>query len=145
MNEELGALLVPPYFSKCHCAQLVVMWCLGDSDTGSALASMGGLYMFSRGLTWAPQSFPLHFPFPDQLFHGFLPIPLYILGLLCFGFGLECAWGGLLVEPLLSPLYSFLLLELLWVPLLLTGKVGSLLAGWILGVAQSLLPPGENA
>ena len=46
--------------------------------------------------------------------------------------------GVLLVEPLLGPLHSFLLLELLWVPLLCAGKCSFPLTGWILGVALSL-------
>ena len=60
-------------------------------------------------------------------------------------FGQKSARGVLLVEPLLGLLYSFLLLDLLWVPLMCAENVSFPLAGWILGVTQTILYPlGET-
>ena len=109
---------------------------------GSALASAGGQCLSLRDLPWAQWPLLLCFPCLGQLFQGFLPLLVCLFGLLCFG--QESAWG-VLVELLLDPLYSFLLSELLWVTLLLAGKVGFLLTEWFLGVTQSLLPPRRES
>ena len=120
---------------------MVAIWSLGYSSIGSSLATAGGLCLFSRDFSWAQQPLLLCFPFLGQLFQGFPLLLLCFLGLLCFG--QETAWG-VLVELHLGTLYSFLLVELFWVPLPLAGKVDFLLTGWILGVTWSLLPSGRE-
>ena len=129
--------------SKGHCAQSLVMWSLDALCTGSVLTAMQGWCLSSKDLAWAQQPLLLHFPCFNQLSQDFSSLLFCLLELLYLS--QESVWRVLLVEPLLSPLHSFLLLELLLVPLLCAEKHGFLLAGWILGVTLSLLcPSGEK-
>ena len=114
------------------------MWSLGTLGTGHAYLSMRVVFVLKRPCLGLMNPFSLLSMLgptaPEFLITSILPLwPVLLWPGKCL--------GVLLVEPLLGPPHSFLLLELLWVPTLCAGNVGFPLTGWILGVTQSLQYP----